>query len=239
MGWPTPVYHVCSEVARWEGTPWADGPEPFSDENIENLNRFLKTTAELGSHVLLDVFCTVRDAPNWIANNGEQYARTVGEIISKYNHVAVHVANEPWHPSSVFRNTSLLRTMRDAIRQGGFQGEIGADDNAGRRGDTRYNGDYRALGFWPDFHPWREKDGEDFVPRTADLRDMRDRNPWGRVVISEPIAYSEWRGGGCCTDNRNLVTQYMRETENLDMIWTYHSTDGLEWPTKSFGWIPQ
>ncbi len=254
MGWPTPFYHVCSEVARWESTPWADGPEPFSEENLENLERFLRVTAEIGSQVMLDVFCTVRDAPNWMTGNqtwvingrqrtgnrGEIYAELIGSMLEPYDHVVVHVANEIWHPASWFRgSTSRIRAHRDAIRAGGFRGEIGTDDNSSGARDVIYNDAFRGLGFWPDFHPWREIDGRDSVPNREDLRKMVRRNSWGRVVISEPIAYSETRGGGCCTDNRNLVTQYMRDAEAEGIVWTYHSTDGLLWPQQSFGWLPQ
>lgn len=239
LGWPTPTYHVCSEVARWESTPWADGEEPFSDENLENLRRFLRVTAELGSQVLLDVFCTVRDAPAWMDMNGELYAQTVAEIAKEYEHVAIHIANEAWHGDSWFQNNDgRLRLMRDTLRTAGFQGLIGSDDNASRPGDTRYNRAWRDLGFWPDFHPWRLEATR--LPNRADFAEMAERNPFGTVVISEPIAYSTWRDEDCCTADQEIILRNMRQAEAEGLIWIYHSTCGLEWPKlcATFDWIP-
>lgn len=249
-GWPTPTYHICSETWRWDGTPWAIGTAPFSKQNLDNLRRFLRVTAELGSQVLLDVFCTVRDDKPWMnarneseLKNAERYAITVAEIAKDSDHIAIHVANEPWHQDSWFdERTDRLRLIRDTLRMAGFRGMIGADDNGARPGDTKYDSGYRSLGFWPDFHPWRHDGmGRDLVPTRDDFREMRERNPFGRVVISEPIAYSSWRTGGCCTDNRELVTRNMRDAEAEGLVWFFHGTDNLQWPTlvQHFEWIPE
>lgn len=244
-GWPRITWHVCAETVEWEGTPWYDfqvngGPDDvYTQENLDNLTSFLNTTADLGDQVILDVFCTVRDNQAWLRRgNLEKWSQTVGEIAAPYQHVAIHVANEPWHPASAFRDVSYLRRARDTMRRAGFMGHIGADDNASRPGDHRYSSDYRNLGFWPDFHPWRESQGQDLIPTREELEDIRSKNSFGTVVISEPIAYSPWLGGGCCTDRKQLITRYMQRTESLRMMFIYHSTSGLEDPNKPFDWLP-
>ena len=246
MGWPTPTYHVCSEVAEWEHTLWADGEPAFSKTNLDNLRRFLRVTAEMGSQVLLDVFCTMRDNHAWMSandvrgTNAERYATTVADIAKRYDHVAIHVSNEAWHPDSWFRGRlGRIRLIRDTLRIAGFRGLIGADDGV-KPGNLVYNPDYRRLGFWPDFHPWREIKGKDSPPSRSDFREMRQRNG-DLVVISEPIAYSSWRTGGCCTDSRELVTRNMCDAEAEGLVWFLHSTDGLQWPAlvSHFEWIPR
>ncbi len=243
-GWPRPLYHVCSETEQWlPPIPWPAGPSALSDENLDALMTFLSATAGTGSQVLLDVFCTVRDDPVWMDEHAVEYARTVGRIASEFAHVAIHIANEPWHGGSWFDNrVDRLKLIRDVLRDAGFMGPVGADDNASRPGDVVYNRDYRDLGFWADFHPWREDaEGNDLVPRRKDFREMVDRNPFSPVhVISEPIAFSVDREGGCCTDSRDLVIRNMCDAEAEGLVWTYHSTDGLSWPSlvAHFSWIP-
>ena len=90
MGWARPSYHVCAETADWEHTPWADGPPAFSRENFENLERFLQVTAELGSQVLLDGVCTIRDTASF--DRIVKFTEKVGVIAAPFDHVAMHIA---------------------------------------------------------------------------------------------------------------------------------------------------
>lgn len=264
-GFPRITWHACAETVEWEGTPWLDftingGPDDvYTRENLQNLINFLTVTADLGDQVIMDVFCTVRDNHKWMEAQGLYegpfhpdalsgsnwwiWSTLVAYNSREFEHVAFHIANEPWHPASWFRNdlrgVSKLRDARDSMRLAGFRGHIGADDNLGRPGDHRYNREYRDLGFWPDYHPWREDaDGNDLIPTSAELEDIKRKNPFGTGVFSEPIAFSPWRGGGCCTDNKRLVTRYMERVERLDMMFIYHSTSGLEWPGQQFDWLP-
>ena len=231
LGWSRPSYHVCAEVADWEHTRWSDGPPAFSKENLENLDRFLAVTADLGSQVLLDVVCTIRDTSSF--DRIVEFAQIIGNRIKDYDHVAVHIANEYWHPSSNIRNTVYMQWLRDTIRVAGFKGMIGTDDNAGRPGQYIYDPALRRLGFWTDFHPWRIP-----VPNRHDFRRMVQRNP-EPVVISEPIAYSsEYGDEGCCTASREVIMDYVCGAELEDITMYYHSTDGLLWPSKNFEWIP-
>lgn len=229
QGWPTPTYHVCAEVASWEHTPWADGPAYDSSENLENLRRFLRTTADLRSQVLLDIICTIRDDGTSF-DALRAWTKVVAVEAAKWNHIAIHICNEHWHPQSSIRSVGKIRTLRDDTRVAGFRGLVGSDDNSSRPGDFDYT--LRGLGFIPDFHPYRNPD-----PTKAELREMRERNGLP-LVISEPTAYSSWRGGGCCTASRKQIRRYMERAESLGIVWTFHSTDGLEWPTKTFEWIP-
>jgi len=235
LGWPRPMYHVCAETSFWQaqGIPWPSGPTPFDGtENITNLKRFLDTTASLRSQVLLDVYCTVRDARREVVPDERffRWARTVGDIASEYDHVAIHIANEYWHGGSRLRTRSSMQTAHDQIRSGGFVGLVSSDDNF-NPGDVRFD----SLGGilqWPDAHPWRNPD-----PTPSQIEDMVRKN--GTLVISEPTAYGG-RSGGCCTTNRNQILKYMRACEDISgCVWMYHSVCGLGWPAQcTFDWIP-
>lgn len=234
--WPSKnlVFNVCSEVAEWESTPWADGPHAFSTENLGNLTRFLDTTAELGVLVRLNIFCTVRDNHSWMTQNAERYTRTVTKIVNDYNHVFLSVANEPYHPNSWFHNRDgRVRQVRDWARSAGFRGPMGADDNIGCPGCSFVYG-YRNLGFPPDFHPYRNPD-----PNQRALDRIASENG-GWAIISEPTAYSPWRDGNCCTSNKEQITSYMNRAERAGLTWFFHSTFGLEFPRRPLPeWIPQ
>lgn len=236
--WPGKVitYNVCSEVAEWEQTPWADGPPAHSQENLENLERFLRVTAAAGSQVYLNIFCTVRDNHGWMNQHGEQYAKTVGEMASEYNHVLLSIANEPYHPNSWFRQNldARLRRMRDAARMAGFQGPMGADDNIGCPGCSFVYG-FRGLGFDANFHPYRNPN-----PSKRALERIAEENG-GWAVITEPTAYSSWREGGCCTADREEIRRYKNQAEAAGLVWFFHSTNGLSWPAvvAHFEWIPE
>ena len=232
QGWPRITWHVCSETVEWEGTPWLDAPwgDVFGDENLTALRRFLDVTAHLGDQVLLDVFCTVRDNHGWMSANWEMYLHTLAEIVREYEHVAIHVANEPWHPSSWLRTdlNAKLRRAKEILRSGGFMGLVGADDNIGCPGCSFTYGLNEMD--WADFHPYRNPN-----PTRAALRRIyqANRKP---VVISEPVAYSAWRDGACCTANRAEVQRYICDGEAEGIVMFYHSTDGLEGLT--FSWLP-
>ncbi len=226
------TYNVCSETALWaaQGAPWPSGPPALSPENKTNLRRFLDTTARLGSQVKLNIFCTVRDNAVWMRNHGAELARMVGNITGEYDHVTVSIANEYYHPASAIRDGRRLREFRDILRLAGFHGLIGTDDNVGCLGcDMEYNGDLRALGFIPDFHPYRSPN-----PTRNALRRIAREN--GFAVISEPVAYSKTRTGRCCTDSKEEIRRYMCDAEAEGLVWFHHSTDGLEGVLPS--WVP-
>lgn len=222
VGYPTITWHVCSETVEWEGTGLLDPPWGAADgeENLVALRRFLDTTAILGDQVLLDVFCTVRDNHGWMAANWERYVRLIGGIVAPYNHVAIHIANEPWHPRSWLRDKEVL--MRDAqsiLRDVGVRGPIGADDNIGCPGCSFQYG-YRWAD-WSDFHPYRNPN-----PTAAALRRMERENGKKPVVISEPTAWGA--DGGCCTTNFAEIQRYICDIERAGMVAFYHSREGLE-----------
>ena len=233
--WPgkTITYNVCSETAGWDlqGTPWPAGPPALSPANQTNLKRFLGVTAGLGSQVKLNVFCTMRDNAAWMQANGDALATMVGRIAGDYNHVTVSIANEYYHPASALRDGRRLRSLRDKIRLAGFEGLIGTDDNIGCSGcSMTYNPELRALGFVPDFHPYRSPN-----PTRNALRRIAREN--GFAVISEPVAYSTIREGGCCTANKVEIKRYMCDAEAEGLVWFFHSTDGLEGVFPS--WVPE
>jgi hypothetical protein len=227
------IYNVCTETTEWERTLWkaADGPDALSEENIENLKRFLDNTAKLDSLVWLNIFCTLRDNKGWMDRNFEQYTRIIARIASKYDHVLLSVANEPYHPNSWFQHrVDRVRQVRDIAREVGFTGPMGADDNIGCPGcSVEYQ--YRSLGFDPVFHPHRNPD-----PSKRALRRLRDTN--GYAIINEPTAYSSWLEGRCCTSDKNNIIRYMRNAEELGIIWFYHGTDNLSWPFGEIEWLP-
>ena len=239
LGWPTPTYNVCSEVAAWEGTPWNDGPGAFSEENLDNLQRFLTTTAELGSQVKLNIFCTLRDNLGWMETNAERYTRKIASIASEFDHIVLSIANEPHHPNSKWlKQSGNMRRVRDWARLAGFQGLMGADDKADRVHGFSYQ--YRSLGFIPEFHPFRNPD-----PGPGWFDKLQAEH--GFAVISEPTAYSTWRKAPnadrerdwCCTDDKAQILAYMRRVEARGMVWFYHSTYyGLEWYGGLAEWIP-
>ena len=232
-GWPTPTYNVCSEVSAWESTPWSDGPPPFSKENLDNLRRFLQVTAELGSQVRLNIFCTLRDNTNWMKLNAQRYTKVIVRIVNDFDHVVISIANEPWHPSSKYlRQNANMRKVRDWIRLAGWKGLIGADDNIDSAG-TSFAYTYRNLGFIPDFHPYRNPDPNG---RAMDRMVAENGLP---LIISEPTAYSKWRSGICCTKSKQQILDYMHRAERRGIIWFYHSTSGLIWPKETFEWIPK
>lgn len=231
--WPSKqlALNVCSETAEWEHTPWADGPPAWSDENRENLARFLAVTADEGVLVRLNIFCTARDNHGWMNEHWMRYTQFIVNEVRIFDHVLLSVANEPYHPNSWLRSGDRVRQVRDAARAAGFSGPMGADDTVSPRGnDYRYA--YASLGFDADFHPFRIP-----VPGPSDFDRLVEENP-PPVIISEPIAYSSWREGGCCTDDQDVILSYLRRCERRNIIWFYHSTDGLEWPRKGFEWIP-
>ena len=236
--WPGKVitYNVCSETALWasQGAPWPSGPPALSPENKANLRRFLATTARLNSQVKLNIFCTVRDNAVWMRNHGAELARMVGLIAGEYNHVTVSIANEYYHPASAIRDGRRLREFRDILRLAGFHGLIGTDDNIGCPGcNVSYNGDLRALGFIPDFHPYRLEDPSRGPSRKVFRRIAREN---GFAVISEPLAYSKTRTGRCCTDSKEEIRRIMCDAEAEGLVWFHHSTDGLEGVLPS--WVP-
>lgn len=224
------AFNVCTETAEWESTPWADGEAPFSKENLENLRRFLKITAEEHVFVRLNIFCTVRDNHGWMNARAEEYVHTVVGIVLPYNHVLLSVGNEPWHPSSWLRSNNRVRQVRDWIREAGWQGEIGADDNIGCAGCS-FEYSYRNLGMRPDFHPYRNPD-----PNQNALNRIYEIN--GPSIISEPTAYSSWSDGTCCTSDQQQIITYMRRAERAGHVWFFHSTSGLNWPREAFEWLP-
>ena len=237
LGWPTPTYNVCSETAEWEGTLWADGPTALSDKNLENLQRFLRVTAELGSQVRLNIFCTVRDNHLWMRENLTSYTTKVAIISAQYDHLSLSVANEPYHRDSYFKhNLEAMRQVRDTARMAGFGGLMGADDSLGCPDPKVCNFEYqyRSLGFLPDFHPFRSPD-----PGQGTLRALVEVNGLP-LIISEPTCYSAWRDDPLCTADQARILGYMRRSERLGIVWFFHSTDGLQWPQKPhFDWIPQ
>ncbi len=233
--WPGKIitYNTCYETALWaaQDVQWPSGPPALSPENQANLRRFLDTTARLGSQVKLNMFCTVRDNATWMGNHAVALATIVGRITGEYDHVTVSIANEYYHPASAIRDGRRLRELRDAVRAAGFRGYIGTDDNIGCAGcSMEYNPDLRALGFIPDFHPYRNPN----PTRKALARIARENR--GFAVISEPTAYSTTRKGGCCTSDKGELKRYMCDAEAEGLIWFHHSTDGLEGVLPS--WVP-
>ncbi len=233
--WPgkTLTYNICSETFGRgpQGVEWPAGPAPFSGDNLANLERFLDTTARLGSQVKLNIFCTMRDNIGWMRANAARYAGVVGQIAAEYNHVTVSIANEYYHPASALRDGSRLRELRDKVRAAGFRGYIGTDDNIGCPGcSVVYNGALRALGFTPDFHPYRSPN-----PTRNALRRIARENGLP-TIISEPVAYSTSRTGRCCTDSKAEIRRYMCDAEAEGLVWFFHSTDGLEGVLPS--WVP-
>ncbi len=235
-GWPTITYNVCSETTDWRGSPWAVGPPAFSKENLDNLRRFLKVTAELGDQVRLNIFCTLRDNHQWMSANWKRYTIKVAEISAEFDHVLLSIANEPYHRDSWFKNRidRMIRIV-DYARLAGFLGPMGTDDSLGCPDPNVCNFEYayRSLGFTPDFHPFRSPD-----PGPGTLRALVRVNGLP-LVISEPTCYSEWRSGRLCTGDRDRILSYMRRAEREGIVFFFHSTDGLQWPQKpNFDWIP-
>lgn len=236
-GWPTITYNVCSETTDWRGSPWAVGPDARSVENLDNLRRFLKVTAELGDQVRMNIFCTLRDNHAWMDLHYLEYTRTVAIIVKDFDHVSLSVANEAMHPGSYFKSWPVaIRRVRDEARQAGFQGLIGADDGLGCPDPKvcNFNYAYRHLGFIPDFHPFRSPD-----PGRGTLQALRSINGLP-LILSETTCYSSWREDRLCTKSKERILQYMRRTERLGIVFFFHSTDGLQWPTvvSTFEWIP-
>ena len=238
--WPNKqlAFNVCSEVSEWESTPWNDGPAAFSKENLENLERFLRVTAENNVMVKLNIFCTMRDNHGWMQRNWERYVGTVVKVAKKFDHINLSVANEPYHPDSWLREGDRVRRVRDRARMSGWHGPMSADDTIGDRrredgslADVRYA--YRSLGFTPEFHPFRNPN-----PKPRDFDQMVAENGLP-LIISEPTAYSTTREGGCCTDNQQEITAYFRQAERRGITMFLHSTTGLLWPLEDFSWIPQ
>ena len=235
--WPRVTWHTCSETVEWQGTPWADSPYGAdSPQNLDNLSQFLQVTADLGDQVLLDIFCTVRDNPSWMEANWERYVQLVTERILPYDHIAIHIANEPWHQNSWFRSEGNMRLVRTALRGGGYQGLIGADDNIGSP-SVSFTYAYSWLD-WPDFHPYRNPD-----PDFKELRRIQQDNA-GRVVISEPTAYSTTRTGNCCTESKRQIRRYQDDAERFNIVWFYHSTgcglgkNGERFDFSTCEWVP-
>lgn len=221
VGYPTITWHVCTEVVEWEGTGLLDPPWAAADgvENLAALRRFLRTTAQLGDQVLLDIFCTVRDNHWWMVSNWLIYTREIGRIAADYDHIAIHIANEPWHPRSWFRDKpNALKAARNELLSIGFTGPIGADDNIGCAGCS-FDYQYRWAD-WTDFHPYRNPN-----PTRKALRRMVEVNT-PPVVISEPTAYG--RDGGCCTSNFAEIMRYICDGEAEGIVMFYHSREGLE-----------
>lgn len=234
--WPDKdlVINMCSEVAEWSQTPWCDGPPAYSPQNLDALRRFLKLTASEGVYVRLNIFCTVRDNHAWMNDHWREYTRTIANIAKEYNHVFLSVANEPYHPDSWLRAGRRVRDVRDVARQSGFRGPMGADDTIGPPGAPRreFDYEYALLDFTPDFHPWRwiERGGRQVlsVPGPSDFDRMVTQNGIP-LLISEPIAYSTSREGGCCTEDRNVILAYFRQAERRGITMYFHSTYwGLE-----------
>ena len=235
--WPTITYNVCSETTDWKGTLWAVGPDAFSRENLDNLRRFLKVTAELGDQVRLNIFCTLRDNKNWMSKNAEKYIIKVVDIVKEFDHVTLSIGNEIQHRDSWFKNhNTRIRIARDWIRLAGFQGLIGADDNIGCANPDfcSFKYQYAGLGFVPDFHPWRNRD-----PGPGAMREIVRVNGLP-TVFSETTCYSRWRNDPLCTTSQEQILLYMRRAEREGIVFFFHSTDGLQWPTKvsHFDWIP-
>lgn len=240
QAWPgkTLAINACSEVARWEHTPYNDGPEPFSDENLENLRRFLNVTADEGVQVRLNIFCTVRDTHRWMDENWERYTRTVARMVAKHNHVFLSVANEPYHRDSWFKNNDdRIRAVRDAARGAGFTGFMGADDNLGCPDPNicSFVYAYRRLGFTPDFHPYRDPE-----PGPGSLRALVAANGLP-LLISEPVCYSTTRDDRLCTGDQTRIISYFRKAEREGIEMYYHSLYyGLDYPNGNpqEKWIP-
>ena len=240
--WPTVTWHVCSEVSRWaaQGAPLASGPPENSDENIENLIRFLDTAADLNTQVLLDVFCTIRDArPSSITDQELlEYAQRIALIANEYNHVAIHVSNEWWHGGSRLKENAMMDRAYNVINAH-FDGLISSDQNM-TRNNKRERFDTRGGRLeWADWHPFRNPD-----PTARDLEIIAGVNPG--AWISEPTAYDpdapkNPRRDLCCTANKQQIMDYMHNAERVGLIWTHHSRcPGLLWPQlcASPDWIP-
>jgi len=235
--WPNKqlIFNTCSETAMWEETPWADGPPALGKENLENLQRFLTTTAEMGTMVRLNIFCTVRDNHRWMDIHWEEYTIKVAEIAKEFDHVLLSIGNEPHHRNSWFKHSiSRIREVRDVSRMAGFRGPMGADDNL-ECAECSYTYAYTSLGFTPDFHPFRYPSD----PGPGAFRKLVEINGLP-LVISEPTAYSEeWRDDRCCTGDRERIIRYFHRAEREGITMFYHSTRfGLEWPQQTGGWIP-
>lgn len=231
------VFNMCSETSGWFGTLWALGPPALSPENRENLARFLRVTAETGTLVRLNIFCSVRDQLGWMDKYAEQYARQVATDVRDFNHVFLSVSNEPVHPDSWFNRPNTmerLRRIRDIARLAGFVGPMGADDGLAR-GAGVYEYAYSHLGFVPDFHPFRNPD-----PQRKHFRRLVAANGLP-LIISESTCYSTWHDlGGLCTDDKEQILDYLRGAEREGIVFFFHSTDGLQWPQKPhFDWIPE
>ena len=239
--WPHKQFaiNVCSETSFWkeQGAPWNDGPAPFSQENLDNLRRFLRVTAEQGVMVKLNIFCTVRDHHDWMDKNWERYVKKIVGIAKEHDHLVLSPANEPGHNRSWLRGINRVRMVRDAIRTAGWRGLIGVDEGIspkrnsdGSLFNVKYS--YRHLGFIPEFHPFRDPG-----PKAKDFRQMVRVNGLP-LVISEPTAYSTTFGGRCCTSNKGVILGTFRHAERHGIVMFHHSTTGLLWPDERFKWIP-
>lgn len=231
------VFNACSETSGWSRTLWALGPPAMSHENRENLERFLRVTADTGTLVRLNIFCSVRDDTRWMDQWAEKYAAQVASDVKKYNHVILSVSNEPIHPGSWFNKPNTmerLRLIRDVARTAGFDGPMTADDGL-RRGAGVYEYAYRSLGFSPDFHPFRNPD-----PQRKHFRRLVAANGLP-LSISESTCYSTWHDlGGLCTDDKEQILTYIRGGEAEGLVVFYHGSDNLQWPQKPhFDWIPE
>lgn len=231
------VFNTCSETSGWFGTLWALGPPALIPENRENLARFLRVTAETGTLVRLNIFCSVRDELGWMDRHAEEYARQVATDVRDFNHVFLSVSNEPVHPGSWFNRPNTmkrLRRIRDIVRSAGFAGQMGTDDGLAR-GAGVYEYAYRSLGFVPDFHPFRNPD-----PQRKHFRRLVAANGLP-LIVSESTCYSTWHDpGGLCTRSTSQILAYLRRAEREGIVFFFHSTDGLQWPQKPhFDWIPE
>lgn len=236
LGWPVVTFNTCSETTDWRGSPWAVGPDALGRENLDNLRRFLKTTAELGAQVQLNIFCTLRDNEAWMDLHAEDYTTIVTNIAKKYDHVAINIGNEIQHTGSWFKNSiKRIKRVRDLIRLAGFQGLVGTDDGIGCAGCS-YKYQYANLGFVSNFHPWRNKD-----PNQRAMRQIVEVNRGLPVIFSETTCYSSWREDRLCTKSRDQIRLYMHRAEAEGIIFFFHSTYwGLQFPTVMEGedWIP-
>lgn len=244
---------VCAEVQSWPGgdRPWlprgvSAAPYDESAPAYLELKNFLDVAATIhGAQVLVIAICNLKEDGTSPANR-EKWVGAVARLANGYQNTAIEVVNEFVHQNSDISEAEMMALIRTTRRN--FDGMIGTDDGV-RRGNMRYNGALRGLVDFVSFHPcrtdtnpggldcdWR---GGSLDPAPADLREMYEKN--GEFVLSETVGFDDFnRPGGCCTDDRNRIIEYMNDCKAIDgCTFLYHCVGNLGWPETRCSWYPE
>jgi len=177
---------VCAEVQTWGFTGYLPDGEPAeSEENIENLRRWLKVTASIpGAQTLLMPVCTMKEDGTPLTNV-TSWVRFVAKEAAKYPNVAIEVVNEVWKTDSSLRSTEIkIQLLREA-RASCPQCPLGMDDKFNRPSDV-YPRKLRRFVDFPSAHLWRDPPN----PGPRVFRRMVQNNG-GLLVFSETVPFGD------------------------------------------------